>query len=679
MLLLTPPIRSALAAATLLSTAITAADVRIQPLRNFGLGELRTVAVSPDNTRLATAGQTGAFIWDYATGQVLHRLEAHATLMTALAFSPDGTMLATGDRNGAIRLWSVASGAPGQVLNGHTRDISSLAFSADGLSLVSGAQDNEARVWALETGTLRQTFRVPGVFMNAAVFTPDGTQVVTADTSFTNNVGLWNIDSGVRVRSLGEYVGAVRALAFLASGQLATGGEDQKVRLWNIATGLRERTLDGATSIVAGLFARTNSPVLVAGCFDGRLLAWNTGTGAVLHNVKRASLSAVSTAPDAQSIAVANSDYVVELVDLATGAATATFTGHTTSTFTGVAFSPDEQQVVAGGVEKFTRLWNRTNAQPVRTFLGTGAGTAGASFSPDGTRLLTTIGFPQFAAQLWNPDSGHLERELLGHADFLTAARFSADGQLVLTSSLDRSVRLWNADTGVRLRTFTGHASAVYAVTISPETNLVAAGGGVGDPTVRVWNAQTGELRHTFGEDAGTVRALDFSVAAAALLIGWEGGLVRVIDLATERVLLQFIVPAGFLGAATFSPDGQFILTGDNFPEYNARLWDARTGELLRVLPGHTAPVNAVAFNPRGNLVLTGGDNVRLWAITDLASRLQTTRVPGGLELRWSLGTLQQSPTPDGPWHPLTNAASPWVVQIGEPTGFLRVAIPEWE
>lgn len=659
------------------STAMRGADVVTQPVRSFGFGELRTLAVSPDETRLVTAGQTGAFVWNLATRELLHRIEAHGAPVTSVAFSSDGSVLATADRNGSIRTWVAATAAALRVINGHQRDVRSLSFSPDGRSLASASEDNYTRVWSLDTGQLLQAFRAAGQIMYAAVFTPDGTQLVTADSSFTNHVGLWSIATGARVRSFGDHIGEVRALVFLPDGQLATGGADQKVRLWNISTGQRVRTLDGATAPVAGLIARGNSSLLTAGCFDGRILTWDATTGSLIHNLKRDSLIAMSASLDAQPLAIATSDYLVELIDPTAGSVTTALSDHTTSTFTGVSFSPDERFVIAGGVEKLTRLWTRTNAQSVRTFPGQGGGTAAATFSPDGARVLSTIGFPHKAAQVWRADTGQLERELLGHTDWLTMASFSTNGRMVVTASLDGSVRLWNADTGAGVRTFTGHAGGVYAAALSPDTNLVAGGGGSSDPTARVWNALTGQLLQTFGEEAGAVRALSFSPSSARLLVGWEGGLVRVFEVVSGTLTLEFVVPSGFLSAAAFSPDGQFILTADNFPTFAARLWDADSGEMLRVFAGHTASVNAVAFNPRGNLILTGGDNVRLWNIGDLASRLRTVPRPGGLELRWTRGMLQRAWTVDGPWDSDLDATSPWWVDFeGAPARFFRVASP---
>jgi WD40 repeat protein/tetratricopeptide (TPR) repeat protein len=55
-----------------------------------------------------------------------------------------------------------------------------------------------------------------------------------------------------------------------------------------------------------------------------------------------------------------------------------------------------------------------------------------------------------------------------------------------------------------------------------------------------------------------------------------------------------------------FSPDGTQLVTCHT--DKTARVWDARTGALLRELKGHTTGVECAAFSPDGTQLVTGGD-----------------------------------------------------------------------
>ena len=59
--------------------------------------------------------------------------------------------------------------------------------------------------------------------------------------------------------------------------------------------------------------------------------------------------------------------------------------------------------------------------------------------------------------------------------------------------------------------------------------------------------------------------------------------------------------------SAAFSPDGTRIVTvGGQSGAYEATVWDARTGEELLVLTGHTSMVLCAAFSPDGTRIVTG-------------------------------------------------------------------------
>jgi len=71
---------------------------------------------------------------------------------------------------------------------------------------------------------------------------------------------------------------------------------------------------------------------------------------------------------------------------------------------------------------------------------------------------------------------------------------------------------------------------------------------------------------------AGAVSCLQFSPATGELLVGWDLGILQTFDPATGAVKLDSLVPAGFLHAAVFSPDGRLILDAEGWPPFSARL-----------------------------------------------------------------------------------------------------------
>ncbi|HEX5219194.1 MAG TPA: WD40 repeat domain-containing protein [Verrucomicrobiae bacterium] len=659
--------------ACLLVATVSKADTVTQPMRKFGLGDLLQVAISPDQQWMATSGSGGAFLWNFTNGTVVHRLEAHRTRVGALCFSPDSQVLLTGGLDRTIRAWDVVTGMELRSFTGHLGEVSDLSFAPDGQSFVS-AGDNSARVWSVATGELLHTVAVTNGGMIRVKFTPDGNRLVTADLAFpsTNNVRLWDLATEQMIRSFNH---RSIALGFTAGGQLVTAGEDAIVRVWDLETGQLIRPLMGASPLIMGLVAATNNSQVLAGCNNGHVITWDATTGDIAQQFFHEKITALVAVPGTNQILVAHAEKLVRLKNSQIGDNLRVFGGHTTSTTSGVGFSPDGRYVVSGGTEPLTRLWIRTNALPLWVFPGHGAGTEAVRFSPDGTRLLTTFGAPIYSAQLWNVQTAMVDREFFGHTSWLLDAKFSPDGQRIVTGAQDGTARLWDVATGAHLRTFNAPPGIwIRAVAIS-SNGLFLAGGG-SDGIARLWNATNGQVVRTFELNAGSVISVAFSPANGDLLVAWEDGFLRTFDPMTGELKLDSITPAAFLEAAEYSPDGRFILGGEGWPFFTARLWDARTGAEIRVFAGHAAPVSSVAFNATGTSILTGADIVRLWSIADIAAQLEGERKPNGLELRWHGGTLQQTGPVDGPWNDVSNAVSPWLISTDQPAAFFRVKVP---
>ncbi len=443
-----------------------------------------------------------------------------------------------------------------------------------------------------------------------------------------------------------------------------------------MTTGELVRSMPGAQGAVRHLVPISGTHLLAAGSDGHQVIVFDWSTGAGLHVWATETLNSLCWVAQSGQLLAASTDLLIRLVDPASGLTQRALFGHTSSVASDVAFSPDDRHVLSAGTEKATRLWNRTNAELVRVFEGSGSGSVAAAFSSDGRRVLTTTGVPRKSALLWDTETGQIERELSGHTDWLLSAAFSPDGQQVATTSLDRTVRVWNAATGEPVRIFSAGGNFMYAVAFSADGQRVAGGGSTFDPTVHIWDIASGSSWGKISGDAGSVRAILFPPSGNQIMIGWEEGLIRIIDLTTGE-LVQELTASGFVTDMALSPDGELLMVAEGWPTFAARIFEWRSGRELRVLTGHSSPVGAVAFNSRGTQVVTGADVVRLWDISDLASRLRTRPLSDGMELTWSVGTLQKASSLSGPWTPLPGAVSPYPVRIDSGSVLFRIEVPE--
>lgn len=647
-----------------------AAEIITNATRVFGLGSLNGAVLSANGTRLATFGQSGAFIWDFQSGTVQHRLEAHRAAVTHAVFSRDGSLLLTAGRDGSIRVWNSVSGQLLHTITGFRREVTGLSFASDGRPFVASSSDGTVQVRSAETGALIHSLEL-GVWIHTVVFAPDSDHFAISEGQEISSVRLWRAGSNTPVADFKGHSGNVRFLAFLPDGRLVSAADDRTVRIWDATTGAELRVLTGATDTILSISAAADGS-LVTAATHGRILAWNPATGELIHSLPAENLFAVFPIPNTSSVLTLHGDNSVRVLALPGGEKVREFSGHASSTISDLSLSPDGKEIVSAAIEGMLRVWDAATAQQVRNIPGAASGSMAARFSPDGTKILTTSAHPH-AAILRDGQTGAVQREFLGHSSWLMAAVFSADGKRIATSAQDQTVRVWNADTGEPVWTSSGHESWITALAFSSDGKWLASGSD--DQTARLWNAETGALLHTLeGHEAG-VKGVVFSPGGAELLTVSEGGGLRFWAPMTGKLVRELSVPAGFLETAAYSPDGQYILTGEGWPFNIARLFDARTLEPLAAFAAATSSVATVAFDPSGLSIVTGGDIVRTWNIAKFAGRLTTRRTAQGLELNWSAGTLQSAPTLAGPWQDVPAAASSHLISPRQPRAFYRVAI----
>jgi WD40 repeat protein len=210
-------------------------------------GRVNRVQFSRDGSRLLTAGDQTARIWDVATAKQLAQLDhpakvigaiwdrANARIFTSstdgkvriwdpggklldeldvgtryldLSLSPDEHRLALGGHDATIAIWDLETRARIVEALGHTGPVTSVAWSPDGALLASSADDQTARVWDPQTGKLLATRRHRDGAMSV-VWTADGTAILTASTDAS--IRLWDAHRDRRsVEELRWIVDAIR-------------------------------------------------------------------------------------------------------------------------------------------------------------------------------------------------------------------------------------------------------------------------------------------------------------------------------------------------------------------------------------------------------------------------------------------------------------------------------------
>jgi WD40 repeat protein len=197
----------------------------------------------------------------------------------------------------------------------------------------------------------------------------------------------------------------------------------------------------------------------------------------------------------------------------------------------------------------------------------------------EGTRAASSSS--DYTVFIWNLESLTVERVLRGHSDDVEDFAF-ADGNQGVSVSRDQRILVWDLSTGAIIRTIEEHDKDVLAV-VSHGSSIYTAGD---DMTLRQWDLSTGHMLRKWGpfEHETDTCAIDAVLGRAVL--GCDDGIIRV--------------------------------------------FDTRSGELIREIPAHASGIKKVCTSPATGDILSAAydQRIRIWDALTLDPKIELEKVP---------------------------------------------------
>ena len=99
-----------------------------------------------------------------------------------------------------------------------------------------------------------------------------------------------------------------------------------------------------------------------------------------------------------------------------------------------------------------------------------GEGVDSCAVSLDGRVVVS--GSVDRSLKVWDSVTGLVLRKLLGHEGAVRGCAVSRDGRYIISASADNSVGVWDAQSGIRVSTFTGHRDWVNSCAINGNSDF---------------------------------------------------------------------------------------------------------------------------------------------------------------------------------------------------------------
>jgi WD40 repeat protein len=333
-----------------------------------------SIAIDGNGLLMVTGSHDGTLrLWSRLAFEATTLFSGHESDIKALAFSPDGRSVATGSLDTTIRLWDSNTAEATNVLREHDADVSALAYSPDGEYLASGSgtrpgKKSEIRIWMADDGEPFNFWECHDRSIVDLAFSPDSRLLAVASDDGTCTI--WNVEEEDRkpITTITLPDTSANALAWNATGtRLLTASRDGSVQEWDpYRTEAPMRVVQLKTNVLSVCYG-TKEGEFIAGCQDSTIQVWSIA-GSMVASLDKHKFGVRS-----------------------------------------VSLSPDRTRLVSRSGDGLTRLWDTADWRPTLTMLPMDhSGTAiedpniqGASFSPDGKRILSADGR---IARIWETD-----------------------------------------------------------------------------------------------------------------------------------------------------------------------------------------------------------------------------------------------------------------------------------
>jgi WD40 repeat protein/DNA-directed RNA polymerase specialized sigma24 family protein len=555
------------------------------------------LAFTPDGRWLVAGGSPGndreghVLFWDRKAGQMGPVTEIHDAghhWVRSVALSPDGKTAAFGTDGGKVMLFDVKTQ---EVTNlpADGRGASGLSFAPNGKTLAVATYED---VRLFDLATRQQTKRIQPGKARLVVYAPDGKSlwigldgvIKRKDDMKPGSVVRWDLAADKAVETREAPPGMLLAMAVSPDGkEVVVGGEFFGPLRWAPASGKRIHMYSPFTKVqpwVHGLAFSPDGKTLASADTNDRVRVFDTATWKELHlnDEHTSSLTDAAVSPDGTRIATTGGDGFVRIWDLATGKVLKSWLADDQRSVFTAAFTPDGRHLLTSGWTGKVRLWDPTTGTELRQF-GDRSDFARTALSPDG-KLIAASGKDGMSIVLYDAATGQKVRDIGGHASHLAWLRFTPDGRRLVSSADmhsdgrthfdDRTVRVWDVATGTQVHKFDAgrpHGGA----TISPDGRVLVAAAYLENEKagyLRFWDLAGGtEITDRRSKDFGQA---EFSPDGRYLAAADHD--IRLIELATGRVVQTFESGAGSVTGLTFTPDGRRLVSAHD--DGTALVWD---------------------------------------------------------------------------------------------------------
>jgi len=205
---------------------------------------------------------------------------------------------------------------------------------------------------------------------------------------------------------------------------------------------------------------------------------------------------------------------------------------------------------------------------------------------------------------VWNLKTQSKVGVLEDHTDIISSMDFIPYRDIIVTGSLDKTVKLWDLKTGKLIDTFAKRQDSIYSVAFSPDGKLLATGGSTkyscsqGKKTsIYLWDIEKRELIHIFYGHNLRVKSLSFSPDGEKIASCSNDQTIKLWNIASLTEIYTLQVDAS---QVCFSTDGKSLFCSGSG---GIKVFDADSGQQTSAFAKENDYIRCFAIDPSGTML----------------------------------------------------------------------------
>lgn len=345
---------------------------------------------------------------------------------------------------------------------------------------------------------------------------------------------------------------------------------------------------------------------------DGKLREWDLNTTMVKSSIRLGDdiLSAIAISPNGRYIIVGSSRGDIKLLDSSSLKILNSFNSHS-SRINRLIFSKNSRDFFIAFDDGIIEMRDLNSSKPLKEF------NIGANFKIKDMVLSSDEKYILFAtassvAKLLNIKSGLIVKSFQSGKDRLLCVALSYNSKYFAMGFEDGLLEVRSFKSGKPLKSIKrAHLSAINSLIFSLDDRfIISASGsfyGKKDNSIKIWSLKNGKrvvLYKTLRGHRDYINRIILSKDGRYIISASDDETIRVWDFKSGKLIKVLQGQKSFVNSIDISANGRYLLSGSD--DATIRLWDTKRMKLSREYRGDSDPILSVSFSGNEKYIVAG-------------------------------------------------------------------------